>query len=84
MEHTANIINPKQGLIISLLKAFDMFEFCLIDNKDKVEYMAIRCINCKKETGLYLTNFTLEKMITKFVLNTILHHVGMSWILCSN
>ena len=23
-------------------------------------------------------------MITKFVLNAILHHVGMSWIICSN
>ena len=23
-------------------------------------------------------------MITKFVLNTILHHVGMSWTICSN
>ena len=23
-------------------------------------------------------------MITKFVLNTILHHLGMSWIICSN
>ena len=23
-------------------------------------------------------------MITTFVLNTILHHVGMPWILCSN
>ena len=23
-------------------------------------------------------------MITKFVLNKILHHVGISWIICSN
>ena len=23
-------------------------------------------------------------MITKFVLNEILHHMGMSWIICSN
>ena len=23
-------------------------------------------------------------MITKFVLNTILYHVGMSWIICPN
>ena len=23
-------------------------------------------------------------MITKYVLNAILHHVGMSWIICSN
>ena len=44
----------------------------------------MRCINCKKETGLYLVNSTLEKNITKFVLNTILHHVGILWIICSN
>ena len=24
---------------------------------------------------------TVEEMITKFVLNVILHHVGMSWII---
>ena len=42
------------------------------------------CINCEKETGLYLVTSTLEEMITKFVLNEILHHVGMSWIICSN
>ena len=41
-------------------------------------------MNCNKETGLYLRNTTIEEMITKFVLNTILHHVVMSWIICSN
>ena len=25
----------------------------------------------------------IEEMITKFVLNTILHHVVMSWVTCS-
>ena len=54
MEHTANIINPNKGLITSLLKVFYMFELRLIDDNDKVEAIAIRCINCKKETGLYL------------------------------
>ena len=38
----------------------------------------------KKETGLYLRNSILEEMITKFVLNEILYHVGMSWIICSS
>ena len=56
----------------------------LIDDRDIVEDTAIRCINCKKETGIYLTTFTLEEMITNFVLNAILHHVGMLWIICSN
>ena len=54
MEHTENIINPKQGLITSLLKVSAMFEFHLINDIDKVGVVAIRCINCKKETGLYL------------------------------
>ena len=81
MEHTANILNPNKGLIPSLLKLFAMFELRLIDDRDKVEAIAIRCINCKKETGLYLGTSTLEEMITKFVLNAILHHLGMSWMI---
>ena len=84
MEHTENIINPNKGLITSLLKVFFMFELNLIDYGDKGESIYIRCINCKKERGLYLVTSTLEEMITKFVLNTILHHVGMLWIICSN
>ena len=56
----------------------------LIDDRDKLEDIAIRCIHCKKDTDLYLGTSTLEKMITKFVLSTILYHVGMLWIICSN
>ena len=44
--------------------------------------IAIRCINCNKETGLYFRN--IEGIIIRYVLNSILHHVGMSWIICSN
>ena len=36
MEHTANILDPKQGLINSLLKVFDMFELSLIDDRNKL------------------------------------------------
>ena len=60
MEHTENIINPNKGLIPSLLKVFYMFELRLIDDRDKVEAIDIRCINCKKRTGLYLRTSTLE------------------------
>ena len=60
MEHTANILKPKQGLITSLLKVFSMFELSLIDDRNKVEAISIRCINCKKETGLFLTTLILE------------------------
>ena len=61
-----------------------MFELRLIGDKEKLDVIDIRCINCKKETGLYIQNFTFEEMIPKFVLNAILHHVGTSWIISSN
>ena len=61
-----------------------MFQLRLFYDKYEVEIIAIRCINCKKETGLYLRNSTFEEMITKCVLNEILHHVGMLWIIFSN
>ena len=83
MKHTANILNPNKGLITSLLKVFVMFELSLVYERDKVESIAIMCINSKKGTGLYLRTPTLEEMITKFVLNAILHHVGTSWIIFS-
>ena len=36
MGHTANILNPNKGLILSLLKVFYMFELCLIGYRDKL------------------------------------------------
>ena len=84
MEHTANILKTNEGIIPSLLKAFEMFELHLIDDEYKLDAIAIRCINCKKATCLFLRNSTFGEMITKFVLNAILHHVGMSWIIRSN
>ena len=60
MEHTTNILKPKQGLITSLLKEFAMFELCLIDDRDKVEAIDIICIICKKATGLYLRTSIFE------------------------
>ena len=49
-----------------------------------VDTIAIKCINCTKDTGLHFKNTTIEEIITKFVLNAILHHVGMSWMIFSN
>ena len=49
-----------------------------------MDVIAIRCINCKRETGLFLKNTTFEEMIIKFVLNAILHHVDMLCIISSN
>ena len=53
MEHTANIIKPNKGIIPSLLKVFAIFELRLIYDKDKLEAIAIRYINCKKATGFF-------------------------------
>ena len=61
-----------------------MFDVCLIDDRYKLEAAYIRFINCKKETGLYLVTSTFEEIISKFVLNSIFYHVGMSWIICSD
>ena len=66
-----------------------MFQLRLFDYKEDkegkfVDIIAIIWIICKKETGLYLRNSTIEEMITKFLLNEILHHVGMLWIICCN
>ena len=60
MEYTANNINPNKGIIPSLLKLFVMFDLRLIDEKYKSDAISIRCINFKKETGLYLITSTFE------------------------
>ena len=84
MEHTANIMKINNGLILSSLNIFAMFELHSNFDEEKMDVISIRCINCNRETGLYLKNKTFDEMITKFVLNSILHHVGMSWIISSN
>ena len=84
MEHTANITKTNRGLILSLFKVFAMFEFRLMGDKEHLEVIYIMCFNCKKETGLFLGTSTFEEMITKFVLNAILYHVDMPWIISSN
>ena len=82
MERTANI--TKKGLISSLLKVFAIFELRLSYKEGNLDVVSLRCINCKRETGLFLKNNTFDETFTKFVLNAILHHVGMSWIISSN
>ena len=84
LEHTGNIIRKSNGLISSLLKVFSMFELILLSAEKKLNVLAIRCIKCKRETGLFWKNTTFEEIITKFVLNAILHHVVMSWRISSN
>ena len=56
------------------------------DDQNKVENIAIRCSHCGKETMIYMDNINAkyQYIITSFVLNTVLHHVGMSWIIERN
>ena len=49
-----------------------------------MDVIDIKCSNFNKDTGLHTKNAIIEEMITKLVLNAILHHVSMSWIICSN
>ena len=84
MEQTANIMKTNKWIIPSLLKAFSMFGLSLIGDKEKLDVISKRCINCKKETGLYLQNSTFEEIITNFLLNAIFYPVGMSWVIRSN
>ena len=84
MEHTTNIMEKNNGLISSLLKVFAMFELHLNYDEEKLDVNYIRCINCKRVTDLYLKNTTFDEIITKFVLNEILHHVSILWIISSN
>ena len=58
-----------------------MFDIRLSYGDKKLDVVYIKCIHCKRETGLNSeTNFTwvYDEIITKFVLNAVLHHVVMS------
>ena len=64
-----------------------MFEIRLSYGDKELDILYIKCINCKRETGLNSeTNSTwvYNEIIIKFVLNAMLHNVGMSWIISSN
>ena len=53
------------------------------DLKQTVVKVAIGCSNCGKETIIDVDNLntTYQDIITTFVMNTMLHHVGMLWII---
>ena len=55
-------------LTSSLLKMFSMFEIRLSCGDDDLDVVSLKCINCKKETGLNSeTGFTwvYDQVITK-------------------
>ena len=87
MGHTANKMQDDKGLISSLLKMFSMFEIRLSYGDKDLDTVSLKCINCKRETGLKpetIFTWVYDEIIPKFVLNEMLHHVGMSWIISSN
>ena len=51
-----------------------------------MENVAIRCSICGKSTGTSMKNMNknYNDIIAQFVLNTMLHHIGMSWIIKTN
>ena len=63
-----------------------MFELRLSYKEGTLEVIYLRCVNILKKKKLFSENnsFTFDKMITKFVLNAIFHHVGTSWIIIHN
>ena len=65
---------------------FSMFSIRLSCGDDDLDIVSLKCINCKKETCSNAeTGFKefYDEVITQFVLNAMLHHVGMSWIISS-
>ena len=59
MEHTADKMKENNGLISSLIKLFAMFEIRLSYGDEKLDFVSIKCINYKRETGLNSeTNFS--------------------------
>ena len=86
MEYTVNIMQDDTHLTSSLLIFFSMFEIRLSCGDDDLEKVCLKCVNCKKETGLNAETgfkYFYDEFITQFVLNAMLHHVGMSWIISS-
>ena len=84
MEHTENKMQDYKGLISSLLKMFSMFEIRLSFGDEYLYDFSIRCINFKRETALdpeTNINWVYDEIVTKCVLNEMLHHIGMSFIL---
>ena len=64
-----------------------MFEIRLSFGDEDLDTLSRKFINCRREIGLNSeTSFTwvYDEIVTKFVLNTMLHQVGMSWIISSN
>ena len=85
MRHIEYPIDNEITLLPSLLKFFSMSQMRFWydnepDNQNDVKIIAIRFSNCGKETGLFMNimNTNYKEIINSFVLNILLHHIGMS------
>ena len=86
MEYIGNVMQDDTHLTSSLLKLFSMFEIRLSVGDVDLDSVYLKCINCKRETGLKTTSGFEEfydKFITPFVMKSMLHHVGLSWMISS-
>ena len=66
---------------------FSIFEIRLSFGDEDLDAFSVQCINFKRETGLNsesIFTWVYDEIVTKFVLNAMFHHVGMSWIIRSN
>ena len=52
MEYTGNDMKNDTHLTSSLLKIFSMFEICLSVGDVDLYEVSLKCIHCKRETGL--------------------------------
>ena len=52
-------------------------------NEYSVEAKYIQCSNCHRNTGLHLNDKKVEEIITQFLLNSLSHRVGLSWVISS-
>ena len=88
MDYTVDKIQNEITLLTTFLKQISMSQMCFCynkepDEKNDVKIIAIRCIHCGRETGLSMKNINTnyKDIITSFVLNALLHHFVMSWII---
>ena len=88
MGFTADRSENDKELLTSLLKLFSMLKIkCWYStggvDKITAEKLDIRCSNCGKETmiDLDIMNTTYHNIITTSVLDTMLHHAGILWII---
>ena len=89
MEFTEDRKENDKKCLTSLLIFFSMFKIkCWYspggaEKQNTAEKISIRRSNCGRETMIDVDNLntTQKDIITTSVLNTMLHHVGMLWII---